>query len=118
MDTQELNFQMNDWRPSEGYLLDDAEQDGSIYNTTARIEENQTTFELRDAEGGPVFGFVFEIDMGAPALHIDLGGGDLVMHIHMAQGGLVLTPDGGRATFTNAKPDRFAYGGSRSLLIK
>jgi len=116
MDTQKLNFQMNDWRLLEGEPLD-SEQDGTVYDVSAYID-NQTSFELFDKEEEPVLGFVFEINMGVPALHIDIGGGDSILHIHMAHDGLVLTPDDDRVTFETAEPDRFAYGGSRSLLIK
>ena len=116
MDTQELHFQMKDWRLLEGEPLD-SEQDGTVYDVSAYID-NQTFFELLDEEGEPVFGFVFEINMGVPAIHIDIGGKGSIVHIHATQGGLVLTPDDDRVTFETAEPNRVTYGGSRSLLIK
>jgi len=116
MDTQELQFQIKDWRFLEGDPLDSA-QDGTIYNVSAYID-NQVLFELFDEKGEPVMGLLLEISMGVPALRIGIGGEDSIVHIHMAQGGLVLTPDSDQVTFESAEPDRFAYGSSRSLLIK
>ncbi|WP_141037356.1 hypothetical protein [Escherichia coli] len=50
-----------------------------------------------------------------PALHINTGG-DMLLHIHCAHNGLVLTPDASGQRFEKAPVDRFAYN-SPSLLL-
>ena len=79
---------------------------------------NQTAIEIIDAGGEPIMGFMLEINKGVPALHIDTDGGDAVLHIHKAQGGLVLCPDGVDQRFESAIMDEFSYNDYRALLIK
>ncbi|OJL70768.1 hypothetical protein BK268_25395 [Escherichia coli] len=71
--------------------------------------------EVVNKEGNPCFGVMFEIDQGVPALHINTGG-DMLLHIHCAHNGLVLTPDASGQRFEKAPVDRFAYN-SPSLLL-
>ncbi|UFX82333.1 hypothetical protein KYT91_1100 (plasmid) [Klebsiella pneumoniae] len=53
-----------------------------------------------------------------PALHLNVSGGDTLLHVHAAQGGLVLTPDSSGVLFQRAGCDRYAYRDQNSLLVK
>ncbi|CDI26587.1 conserved hypothetical protein [Klebsiella pneumoniae] len=53
-----------------------------------------------------------------PALHLNVSGGDKLLHVHAAQGGLVLTPDSSGVRFQGAECDRYAYRDQNSLLVK
>ncbi|MFV1269825.1 hypothetical protein QMK95_29340, partial [Klebsiella pneumoniae] len=61
---------------------------------------------------------LLEINHGVPALHLNGSGGDTLLHVHAAQGGLVLTPDSSGVLFQRAGCDRYAYRDQNSLLVK
>lgn len=107
---------MADWRIAEDSELLH-EDDGRPYTATLHIV-NQTSLKLMDETGEPCFGVLVEINHGVPALHLNVAGGDNLLHIHVAQGGLVLTPDHTGVQIGCAEPDRYAYHDKRSLLVR
>jgi hypothetical protein len=111
--TSEINLEMVDWCSSEGDIPD---ADKGNYKVKYNIG-NQAAVELVDESNEPVFGFMFEINNGVPALHIDLDGGDAVLHIHKAHDGLILTPNSINDRFSTAPCDRYSYNDPSSLLI-
>ncbi|HHT5706068.1 hypothetical protein ABLV51_19725 [Klebsiella sp. GB_Kp051] len=113
---QQLQLQMVDWRIAEDseLLLED---DGRPYTATLHIA-NQTSLELVDSAGESSFGLRLEINHGVPALHLNVAGGDNLLHIHVAQGGLILTPDHSGVQIGSAEPDRYAYYDNASLLVR
>jgi hypothetical protein len=111
--TSVINLKMVDQCSSEGGIPD---ADKGIYKVKYSIG-NQAAVELVDELNQPVFGFIFNIDKGVPALHIDLDGGDAVLHIHKAHDGLVLTPNSINDRFSTAPCDRYSYNDPSSLLI-
>ncbi len=54
---------------------------------------NQISIDIKDEQNEPSIGMMIEISCGTPAIHIDLDGGDNVIHIHKACDGLVVTPE-------------------------
>lgn len=114
--TQTLSFLMVDWRISEGIELEDP-TDNQKYLVNATLG-NQPSLEFFDERGEPCFGLMIEINHGVPALHIDIDGGDSTLHVHAAQGGLVLTLDDIGSKFEKASIDRFSYNDPSSLLIR
>ena len=71
-----------------------------------------------DETGEPCLGVLLEINHGVPALHLNVAGGDTILHIHAAQGGLVMTPDHSGIQIDCAEPDRYAYHDGTSLLVR
>ncbi|EPF4936461.1 hypothetical protein ACSSGM_005488, partial [Klebsiella pneumoniae] len=61
---------------------------------------------------------LLEINHGVPALHLNVSGGDTLLHVHAAQGELVLTPDSSGVLFQRVECDRYAYRDQNSLLVK
>jgi hypothetical protein len=114
--SQTLEFSMTDWRVSE---RTDVEVDGDEkpYKVSASIG-NQSSLEFMDENGDPCFGLMIEINHGVPALHIDIDGGSSTLHIHAANGGLVLTPDSLDKRFEQAEINRFSYDNKNSLFIQ
>jgi len=110
-----FEYQVQDWRVAEGVELE-GEGDDRPYNVKALIG-NQTNLTFKD-ENGMYLGLLIEINQGVPALHIDLDGKDDALHIHRAQGGLVLTPSSPNNWFEQAANDRFAYNEYTSIVIK
>ncbi|HIG7261099.1 TPA: hypothetical protein ACYF2D_004756, partial [Klebsiella pneumoniae] len=82
---------MTDWRIPEGEPVCH-EADSRIYTATYHLD-NQTSIEVADDTGQLCLGVLPEINHGVPALHLNVSGGDKLLHVHAAQGGLVLTPD-------------------------
>lgn len=113
--TQTLQFKMMDWRVTEEVAFEKA--DDRQYLVKASIG-NQASLELLSDEGEPCFGLMIEINHGVPAVHIDIDGGDAILHIHAAQGGLVLTPDDAGSRFEQAELDRYSYNDKNSLVIR
>lgn len=113
---QQLQLKMADWRIAEDSELLH-EDDGRPYTATLDIA-NQTSLKLLDETGEPCFGVLVEINHGVPALHLNVAGGDNLLHIHVAQGGLVLTPDHTGVQIGYAEPDRYAYHDKTSLLVR
>lgn len=107
---------MKDWRILEGEPVCD-KTDKKIYTATFYID-NQTSVELVDDTGQHCLGVQFEINHGVPALHLSTSTGDLLLHIHAAQGGLVITPANSSVSFGQAEIDRYAYHDKSSLLVK
>lgn len=110
-DTPEISLTLQDWRLEEETLR---EEDSQAYQVSVTGQHN-IHCEVVNKEGNPCFGVMFEIDQGVPALHINTGG-DMLLHIHCAHNGLVLTPDASGQRFEKAPVDRFAYN-SPSLLL-
>ncbi len=52
------------------------------------------------------------------ALHLNVAGGDILLHMHVAQGGLILTPDHSGVQIGSAEPDRHSYHDDASLLVR
>ncbi|HBW8711924.1 TPA: hypothetical protein MFM99_005180 [Klebsiella pneumoniae] len=57
-------------------------------------------------------------DGAETTLTLNVSGGDKLLHVHAAQGGLVLTPDSSGVRFQGAECDRYAYRDQNSLLVK
>jgi hypothetical protein len=113
---QSLTSKMVDWRVTEDSDLE-AEGDDRPYSLCASIG-NQSCLEIMDEHGDPRVGIMVEINQGVPAFHIDIDGGDTLLHMHVAQGGLVITPEDSRARFESAAVDRFTYQENGSLLLR
>ncbi|HCX5853880.1 TPA: hypothetical protein ACGGE1_004717 [Klebsiella pneumoniae] len=107
---------MTDWRIPEGEPVCH-EADSRIYTATYHLD-NQTSIEVADDTGQLCLGVLLEINHGVPALHLNVSGGDTLLHVHAAQGGLVLTPDSSGVRFQRAECDRYAYSDQNSLLVK
>lgn len=114
--SQQLKFEMQDWRVSEGVAVERPGDDRHHY-VTANLG-GQSCLEFVDENNDPSLGVMVEINHGVPAIHIDVNGGDTVLHIHAAQGGLVLTPNSPDHHFTPAELDRFSYEDDGSLAIR
>ena len=107
---------MQDWRidvgeEAVGEVVPDDER--QVYQVTVQVG-NQTAIEIVDAQGEPSLGVMIEINHGVPAVHIDADGSDSLVHIHKAQGGIVLTPE---SKFQQAEVDKFAYNETNSLRV-
>lgn len=113
---QTLDFSMVDWRVPENTDLEEIGDD-RCYSVTAYIG-NQCALEFLDDKGEPRLGLMLEINHGVPALHIDVDGGDALLHIHATNGGLVLTPDNYSSRFQSAELNRFSYNDKSSVLIR
>lgn len=120
--SQTFDFQMVDWRTTEdhdGFWGDELEpDDGRPYRVTAQLH-NQPEFDFSGEDGEFLFGLVIEINGGVPAIHVNLEGGESALHIHAAQGGLVLTPDDCYgSSFEQAELDRHSYNEPNSLVLR
>ncbi len=113
---QVLHYQMVDWRLHDD---EDVEQCGDErpYLVAASIG-NESRLNFTDQHGEPCVGVMIEINHGVPAVHIDINGGDSVLHIHAVDGGLVLTPDDPSARFEPASMSRYSYNDKASLFIR
>lgn len=100
----EMVLTMQDWR-----LQDEAlpEEDSKVYTVSATTGENLSV-EVSGPDGEPCFGFMFEVNKGVPALHVN-DGQDCVIHLHAAHGGVVIAPDATDSRFEDAPVDRFSY---------
>ncbi|EJU19103.1 MULTISPECIES: hypothetical protein [Enterobacterales] len=107
---------MTDWRIPEGEPVCH-EADRKTYTAIFHLD-NQTSVELVDEAGQHCLGVLLEINHGVPALHLKASGGDVLLHIHAAQGGLVITPDNPDVKVGRAELDRYAYEDKSSLLVK
>ena len=113
---QQLQLKMVDWRiAQDSEMLPD--EDGRSYTATLHVA-NQTSLELVGETGEPCFGVLIEINHGVPALHLNVAGGDNLLHIHVAQGGLILTPDHSGVQIGCAVPDRYACHDNASLVVR
>ncbi len=92
---------MTDWRIPEGEPVCH-EADSRIYTATYHLD-NQTSIEVADDTGQLCLSVLLEINHGVPALHLNVSGGDKLLHVHAAQGGLVLTPDSSGVRFQGAQ---------------
>lgn len=81
---------MTDWRIPEGEHVCH-EADCRIHTATYHLD-NQTSIEVADDTGQLCLGVLLEIDHGVPALHLKVAGGDTLLHLYAAHGGLVLAP--------------------------
>ncbi|MCQ1034950.1 hypothetical protein [Klebsiella pneumoniae] len=99
------------------FITTDYLQQCRIYTATYHLD-NQTSIEVADDTGQLCLGVLLEINHGVPALHLNVSGGDKLLHVHAAQGGLVLTPDSSGVRFQGAECDRYAYRDQNSLLVK
>lgn len=113
---QRFHCKMVDWRIPEGVNVDEP-GDQRAYSMNVSVG-NQSFIEIMNQDGDPCFGLAIEINHGVPAIHIDLDGGDSLLHIHAVNGGLVLTPDDAGTRFQQADINRFSYNDSCSLFIQ
>lgn len=112
----EYQFQMTDWRLSEGTAVTQ-EGDDQPFSVKSVIG-NQTRFDITDATGEPCIGLQIEINHGVPAIVIDTLGGDPLLHIHATSEGLVLTPNDNDTRFESAEVNRYSFNDPSSLLIR
>lgn len=113
--TDIINQTMEDWRICEGGPVEDNER--TRYNTELTIG-NQIYVEITEENGEPCMGFILEINHGVPALHIDVDGGNCIVHIHKTKEGILLTPDYSEAIFETPEMSKLSYNDPRTLLIK
>nr|APD70762.1 hypothetical protein [Klebsiella pneumoniae] len=71
---------MTDWRIPEGEPVCH-EADSRIYTATYHLD-NQTSIEVADDTGQLCLGVLTEINHGVPALHLNVSGGDKLLHVH------------------------------------
>ncbi|EEX1005967.1 hypothetical protein D3981_003925 [Escherichia coli] len=107
----EINITMQDWRREEETL---PPEDSQVFRVLATIGKD-VNLEVQDTSGEPCFGFMFEINQGVPALHIN-DGQNATLHIHSAHSGLVMTPDSPELRFDAAPVDRYSYNSPGLLL--
>jgi hypothetical protein len=108
---------MVDWRV--GITDSEVEEPGDEQEYLLKATmENQVGLEIMDSRGEPVVGILIEINNGVPSFHIDTRGSDPLLHIHVAQGGLVLTPNDSSLRFEHPLMDRYSYNDPNSILIK
>ena len=88
----------------------------SLYTATAYLG-TQSTLEIMDEHGDSSLGLAIEIDKGVPTIHINIDGGDSVLHLHKSPKGLVITPDNREVTINSAELDRYSYNDHRSLVV-
>lgn len=106
---------MVDWRIIEDTPVDKAGDEAPISVKTHL--GNQPSMELFDQHGNPLMGIIVEVNLGVPALHIDVGG-DALLHFHAAHDGLVITPERYLGRFEQAPLDRYSYNQGNSYLVK
>ncbi|MCZ4337658.1 hypothetical protein [Shewanella colwelliana] len=110
---------MVDWRIYDNELNQEPTPESYKKQYTVEMQfANQIALEIMQSDGEPALGMLIEINHGTPAVHIDLEGGDTLLHIHKGQGGLVLTPDNCRKDFESAAIDELSYNAPNSLLLK
>lgn len=107
---------MHDWRVAED---PDSLQPGDDreYSLNYRLG-NQNYLRISNTHDETVLDLMLEINHGVPALHISDQNSDALLHIHRANGGLVLTPDNQDNNFLTSTVDRFSYNQGRSITIK
>jgi hypothetical protein len=110
----EFNLTISDWKHAQGEPVAVEEQQAFRANVSLG---NQTHIDLYSSTGDYVLGLMVEINHGTPAVHINVQDDDSLLHIHKAQGGLVITPDDNTARFVPAESDRHSYRSSNSLVI-
>lgn len=83
-------------------------EDAAPFQMTARLNADQPQFSFK--RNGFVVADVFiEINRGTPALHINTSDGDGLMHVHFAQGGIVMVPDNPNVAMESSSRDRHTY---------
>ena len=107
---------MVDWRIPEGTPLESTEHD-KPYTVNVEVG-NQSFVEFIDSEKEPVMAVMIEVNHGTPMLHIELEGGDTLIHIHKTDKGLVFTPDCERTRFIDVPESDLIYPASNSRLIE
>lgn len=105
---------MEDWRIAENAPIPDSHRKTFRANIDMG---NQITIEIKQENGEPSLGLLIEINHGTPALHIDVDGGDSLLHIHKGQGGLVITPEERYRSFEPAVMDEESYHTPNSVVI-
>lgn len=111
-----LSLEIVDWCSKESEALEH-KGDDRPYSVEVQLG-NQSFFEIREKDGESCIGLMIKINKGVPAIHIDTDGEETLLHIHKAQGGLVLTPEDQYYHFVPAKPDRHAYQSRNAVLIR
>ena len=105
---------MEDWRIAENAPIPDSHRKTFIANIDMG---NQITIEIKQENGEPSLGLLIEINHGTPALHIDIDGGDSLLHIHKGQNGLVISPEESFQRFETAAMDEISYHNPNSVVI-
>ena len=105
---------MEDWRIGENSPISDSHK--TTFNVSVDIG-NQIAIDIKEESGESSLGLLIEINHGTPALHIDLDGGDSLIHIHKGQGGLVISPEERHGRFEPAEMDELSYHSSNSVVI-
>ncbi|APE04137.1 hypothetical protein BM526_19405 (plasmid) [Alteromonas mediterranea] len=82
---------MVDWRTPEGSPLKSPTHN-TMYDVNVDLG-NQIGIEFLSGKDEPVMGLMIEVNHGVPMIHIDIEGGDSLIHIHKSKSSLVFTPD-------------------------
>lgn len=107
--------QMVDWRILEDTPTPTEHRNAFSINVQMG---NQVAIDIKQEDGEPSLGLLIEINHGTPALHVDLDGGDSLVHIHKGQDGLVITPDKDDDRFEQAEMDDLSYHSMNSIVIR
>lgn len=110
---QPLEWAMRDWRSDDGYSQPPSSDEPYFVDATLG---NQSHFSITNNCGEPKLSLCVEVNHGVPAVHIGFED-DLELHVHLAQGGLVLTPGDNSLKFEEAEADQFAYCSTEALRV-
>ena len=98
---------MVDWRTPEGTPLESPDHN-TVYDVKVDLG-NQIGIEFLTDNEQPVMGLLIEVNHGVPCVHIDIDGGDTLMHIHKSKNSLVFTPDSEIDYFERPDDDDLIY---------
>lgn len=112
----DFNFTKSDWCISDEVYIDKV-RDKTGYSLNVSLG-NQSSIEFSDQNGDPILGLCIEIDKGVPAIHFDVSGGNSILHAHLVDGGLVLSPSGSHCEFLPAEVSQYTYDSDGSMLIR
>ncbi len=112
-----IRLTMRDWRIEEDATEDMQPGDDAEF----QIEfspGNQSYLQITDANNEPVMGMIIEINNGVPALHISMNGDCNLLHAHVINESIVLTPDHHRDRFQTVAPDRYNYFSTNAMELR
>lgn len=98
---------MVDWR-----ILEKSELESPTHNMMYDVNVdlgNQIGIEFLSGKDEPVMGLMIEVNHGVPMIHIDIEGGDSLIHIHKSKSSLVFTPDSEIDYFERPDEDDLIY---------
>ncbi|MFM2668547.1 hypothetical protein AAFX24_27790 [Vibrio mediterranei] len=110
----DFEHELVDYRLAEGESI--SPEETAPYSVKTHLG-NQPSMEFTDMKGDVVFGFIAEVSHGVPVIHIDAGG-DSLLHVHAARGGVVLTPEPSEAALEPAPEDCYFYDQGQAYFIK